>query len=62
MLKKGNRFVVAQRDTEFNDTTSLIVDRHTGVQYIFHQSGGTGGLTVLLDRDGKPLLADSSEK
>ena len=32
------------------------VDRETGVNYVFHQSGYAGGLTPLLDRDGKPVI------
>ena len=32
------------------------VDTHTGVQYFFHQSGYAGGLSVLVDAEGKPLL------
>lgn len=32
------------------------VDKETGVNYIFHQSGYAGGMTVLLDKDGKPVI------
>jgi len=32
------------------------VDTQTGVQYFFHQSGYAGGMTPLLDAEGKPLL------
>lgn len=32
------------------------VDRETGVNYLFHGSGNAGGLTVLLDADGKPVI------
>jgi len=32
------------------------VDRETGVQYLFHAAGYAGGLTPLLDRDGKPVV------
>ena len=32
------------------------VDRETGVNYIFHASGYAGGLTVLLDAEGKPVI------
>ncbi len=32
------------------------VDRETGVNYIFHQSGYAGGMTPLLDKDGKPVI------
>ena len=32
------------------------VDRETGVNYLYHSSGYSGGLTVLLDKDGKPIV------
>ena len=37
-------------------TTEDWVDRETGILYLFHQSGYAGGLTPLLDRDGKPMV------
>ena len=33
------------------------VDKETGVNYLFHQSGYAGGMTPLLDRDGKPVIS-----
>ena len=33
------------------------VDRETGVNYVFHASGYAGGMTPLLDRDGKPVIS-----
>ncbi|MBR6789778.1 MAG: xylan 1,4-beta-xylosidase [Oscillospiraceae bacterium] len=32
------------------------VDKLTGVNYLYHQSGYSGGLTPLLDKDGKPVV------
>lgn len=32
------------------------VDKETGVNYIFRQSGYAGGMTPLLDRDGNPVV------
>ena len=32
------------------------VDKQTGVNYIFRQSGYAGGMTVLLDAEGKPVV------
>ena len=32
------------------------VDKETGVSYLYHASGYAGGLTVLLDKDGKPVV------
>ena len=36
--------------------TEIWVDRETGVNSVFHFSGYAGGLTPLLDRDGKPVV------
>ena len=32
------------------------VDTETGVQYLFHASGNAGGMCVLADAEGKPVL------
>ena len=32
------------------------VDKETGVNYLYHSSGYAGGLTVLLDKYGKPIV------
>lgn len=32
------------------------VDTETGVNYLYRQSGNSGGMTVLLDKDGKPII------
>ena len=37
------------------------VDTQTGVNYLFHWDGYAGGLTVLLDKDGKPVVTPLSE-
>ena len=34
------------------------VDRETGIQYLYHSGGYSGGLTPLLDKEGKPLIHD----
>ena len=36
--------------------TEIWVDKETGVNYVFHASGYSGGLTPLLDREGKPVV------
>ena len=36
------------------------VDRETGVNYLFRASGNAGGLTVLLDAEGKPVITPVS--
>lgn len=37
-------------------SVSILVDKETGINYLFCQSGYAGGLTPLLDRDGKPVV------
>ena len=37
-------------------TTQIWVDTETGVNYVFHTSGYAGGLTPLLDKEGKPII------
>lgn len=38
------------------EVVEILVDRETGVNYLFRQNGYAGGLTPLLDRDGKPVV------
>ena len=38
------------------DCMEIWVDKKTGVNYIFHRSGYSGGLTPLLDKEGKPVV------
>ena len=40
---------------------AIYVDRQTGVNYLFTQSGYAGGLCVLVDRDGKPIITPPSQ-
>ncbi|MBE6594518.1 MAG: xylan 1,4-beta-xylosidase [Ruminococcaceae bacterium] len=39
------------------DVVEIWVDQETGVNYIFRQSGYAGGMTPLLDREGKPVVS-----
>ena len=39
------------------DVTEIWVDKETGVNYLFRVSGYAGGLTPLLDKDGKPVIS-----
>ena len=38
------------------------VDKETGVNYLYRSSGYGAGLTVLLDKDGKPVVTPVEEK
>ncbi len=44
------------------DSVEIWVDKETGVNYLYRSSGYSGGLTVLLDRDGKPLITPVTNK
>ena len=35
---------------------AILVDTETGVNYLSVNNGYSGGLTPLLDRDGKPII------
>lgn len=39
------------------NVTEYWVDKETGVNYLYHASGYSGGLTPLLDREGKPVIS-----
>lgn len=36
--------------------TEIWVDTETGVNYVYHKYGESGGLTPLLGADGKPVI------
>ena len=59
MAQKEDRFVKIVVDNGgFSDNyMAIYVDRKTGVNYLFTQNGYAGGLTVLVDRDGKPIVS-----
>lgn len=38
-------------------TTEIWVDKETGVNYLFRADGYAGGMTPLLDIDGKPVIS-----
>lgn len=39
------------------NVNEIWVDLETGVNYLYHASGYSGGLTVLLDRNGQPVIS-----
>ncbi|MGF9977295.1 DUF6440 family protein [Viridibacillus arvi] len=39
----------------------ILVDRETGIHYLFSWSGYAGGITPLLDKDGKPVIKPNNE-
>ena len=49
------RFIISNKDG-LMEGTRIITDTETGVQYLLAHWTNIGGLTVLVDKDGKPLL------
>lgn len=39
----------------------VLVDKETGVHYLFSWAGYAGGITPLLDKDGKPVIKLDNE-
>ena len=37
------------------------VDKETGVNYLYRSSGYAGGITALLDAEGRPVVTDEAE-
>lgn len=54
--KQEKRFEFTHEEVVGNNIKQIFRDRATGVQYLKHVSGATGGIVVLVDQDGKPLL------
>jgi len=54
-MANERRFIVSNKKGKIAGTR-IITDSETGVQYLFAFDGYSGGLTVLLDKDGKPLV------
>ena len=60
MAKKEERFI--QVYSENFGGQVILVDKVTGVNYLFVQSGYAGGLTPLLNRDGTPVITPIPNK
>ncbi|MBR4692128.1 MAG: xylan 1,4-beta-xylosidase [Oscillospiraceae bacterium] len=55
MAREKNRFIKTYSQGKLSGM-EIWVDRETGVNYVFAYSGYAGGLTVLLDAEGKPVV------
>ena len=56
LMGKNDRFERVYSQGTMN-VMEIWVDRETGVNYVFHAAGYAGGITPLLDRDGKPVVS-----
>lgn len=59
-MDNSKRFVRIDRQ-QFDDigldTIEILKDTKTGVLYVYRQNCNSGGLTVLVDQNGKPLTS-----
>ena len=56
-MAKENRFVRVLMESAMSGTSQIWVETQTGVNYLYHAASGYGGgLTPLLDRDGRPVI------
>lgn len=54
---ENNRFVkISDTEIDFINDAVVFYDKETRIQYLFIDGDRSGGLTVLLNRDGTPLL------
>ena len=55
--KKDKRFIRVYTQGGFaTPSMQILVDRETGVNYVYASSGYGGGITPLLNRDGTPVV------
>lgn len=54
--EERERFEIVYQEGGFMGAKTIYVDKETGVNYLFIASGYAGGLTPLLDAEGKPVI------
>lgn len=55
-MAKNDRFEKVYSQGTLN-VTEIWIDKETGVNYVFHTAGYSGGMTPLLNRDRKPVIS-----
>jgi len=61
-MKKTDRFICVHTQNNAK-VVEIWVDTQTGVNYLYIREGFSGGLTPLLDAEGKPVISkDCIEK
>ena len=64
MAKKESRFTVVHKDgSQLSEegVRQIVVDKETGVNYLAWKSGYAGGITPLLDENGKVIITKEEE-
>ncbi|MBR2938132.1 MAG: xylan 1,4-beta-xylosidase [Oscillospiraceae bacterium] len=62
--KKEKRFIktYSQGGGFSNPAMEILVDKETGVNYVYASYGYSGGITPLLNRDGTPVITPVPNK
>ncbi len=55
-MSKPKRFETVYQESTMLTEKTIFVDKETGVNYLYIANGTGGGLTPLLDSDGKPVV------
>lgn len=55
-MKDDKRFEIIDSEFGLVKGMTILRDNKTGVQYLFYKDGYAGGLTPLLDKEGKPVV------
>lgn len=58
----SDRFFVVENLGTQGSLEYIVCDRETGVLYLYKEEGYRAVMTVLLDKDGKPLLYEGELK
>ena len=59
-MAKNERFINTYSQGKLVET-EIWVDKETGVNYLYRKDGYSGGLCVLTDKDGKPVVSTAEE-
>lgn len=63
-MEKNDRFIVVYKEGSSLTSTgqrAILVDRLTGVNYLWIFCGSAAGLTPLIDNNGKPIITEIKE-
>ena len=60
-MADDKRFVKTYKQGFWGREMEIWVDKKTGVNYLVTQAGYSGGLTVLVDAQGKPIVTPIRE-
>ena len=59
-MAKEKRFqIIVEQGGLLDGTTKIILDTETGVQYLYHHDGHSGGMCPLLNPDGSPQIVST---